>query len=166
MKKPKGGGEKMEYQNYVWANTYIKTKIDKKIPKNKIINYFNKEFEMDELKRMQKLGVYIILGNDGLCVAIPEKEEQKQIAENLGGRDQTGQEAKELFEAMLEKYIGKSSLTNYSIYDIVIYDHKLDKLVNEVNEAIQSERTIDKKIVDDTAKHHQPLASVLFTLGG
>ena len=156
----------MEYQNYVWANTYIKTKIDKKIPKDKVINYFNKQFEMDELKRMQKLGVYVILGNDGLCVAIPEKEEQKQIAENLGGRDQTGQEAKELFEAMLEKYIGKSSLTNYSIYDIVIYDHKLDKLVNEVNEAIQSERTIDKKIVDDTAKHHQPLASLLFTLGG
>ena len=156
----------MEYQNYVWTNTYIKTKIDKKIPKDKVINYFNKQFEMDELKRMQKLGVYVILGNDGLCVAIPEKEEQKQIAENLGGRDQTGQEAKELFEAMLEKYIGKSSLTNYSIYDIVIYDHKLDKLVNEVNEAIQSERTIDKKIVDDTAKHHQPLASVLFTLGG
>ena len=156
----------MEYQNYVWTNTYIKTKIDKKIPKDKVINYFNKQFEMDELKRMQKLGVYVILGNDGLCVAIPEKEEQKQIAENLGGRDQTGQEAKELFEAMLEKYIGKSSLTNYSIYDIVIYDHKLDKLVNEVNEAIQSERTIDKKIVDDTAKHHQPLASLLFTLGG
>ena len=156
----------MEYQNYVWTNTYIKTKIDKKIPQDKVINYFNKQFEMDELKRMQKLGVYVILGNDGLCVAIPEKEEQKQIAENLGGRDQTGQEAKELFEAMLEKYIGKSSLTNYSIYDIVIYDHKLDKLVNEVNEAIQSERTIDKKIVDDTAKHHQPLASVLFTLGG
>ena len=166
MKKPKGGGEKMEYQNYVWTNTYIKTKIDKKIPKDKVINYFNKQFEMDELKRMQRLGVYIILGNDGLCVAIPEKEEQKQIAENLGGRDQTGQEAKELFEAMLEKYIGKSSLTNYSIYDIVIYDHKLDNLVNEVNEAIQSERTIDKKIVDDTAKHHQPLASLLFTLGG
>ena len=156
----------MEYQNYVWTNTYIKTKIDKKIPKDKVINYFNKQFEMDELKRMQRLGVYVILGNDGLCVAIPEKEEQKQIAENLGGRDQTGQEAKELFEAMLEKYIGKSSLTNYSIYDIVIYDHKLDKLVNEVNEAIQSERTIDKKIVDDTAKHHQPLASLLFTLGG
>ena len=156
----------MEYQNYVWTNTYIKTKIDKKIPKDKVINYFNKQFEMDELKRMQKLGVYVILGNDGLCVAIPEKEEQKQIAENLGGRDQTGQEAKELFEAMLEKYIGKSSLTNYSIYDIVIYDHKLDKLVNEVNEAIQSERTIDKKIVDDTAKHHQPLASLLFTFDG
>ena len=156
----------MEYQNYVWTNTYIKTKIDKKIPKDKVINYFNKQFEMDELKRMQKLGVYVILGNDGLCVAIPEKEEQKQIAENLGGRDQTGQEAKELFEAMLEKYIGKSSLTNYSLYDIVIYDHKLDKLVNEVNEAIQSERTIDKKIVDDTAKHHQPLASLLFTFDG
>jgi len=156
----------MEYQNYVWTNTYIKTKIDKKIPKDKVINYFNKQFEIDELKRMQKLGVYVILGNDGLCVAIPEKEEQKQIAENLGGRDQTGQEAKELFEAMLEKYIGKSSLTNYSIYDIVIYDHKLDKLVNEVNEAIQSERTIDKKIVDDTAKHHQPLASLLFTFDG
>ena len=75
----------------------------------------NKQFEMDELKRMQKLGVYVILGNDGLCVAIPEKEEQKQIAENLGGRDQTGQEAKELFESMLEKNIGKSSITNYSI---------------------------------------------------
>ncbi len=165
MKKPKGGG-KMEYQNYVWTNTYIKTKIDKKIPKDKVINYFNKQFEMDELKRMQKLGVYVILGNDGLCVAIPEKEEQKQIAENLGGRDQTGQEAKELFEAMLEKYIGKSSLTNYSIYDIVIHDHKLDKLVNEVNEAIQSERTIDKKIVDDTAKHQQPLAGLLSALGG
>ena len=156
----------MEYQNYVWTNTYIKTEIDKNIPKDKVINYFNKQFEMDELKRMQKLGVYVILGNDGLCVAIPEKEEQKQIAENLGGRDQTGQEAKGLFEAMLEKYIGKSSLTNYSIYDIVIYDHKLDKLVNEVNEAIQSERTIDKKIVDDTAKHHQPLASLLFTFDG
>ena len=156
----------MEYQNYVWTNTYIKTKIDKKIPKDKVINYFNKQFEMDELKRMQKLGVYVILGNDGLCVAIPEKEEQKQIAENLGGRDQTGQEAKELFEAMLEKYIGKSSLTNYSIYDIVIYDHKLDKLVNEVNEAIQSERTIDKKIVDNTAKHQQPLAGSLSALGG
>ena len=156
----------MEYQNYVWTNTYIKTKIDKKIPKDKVINYFNKQFEMDELKRMQRLGVYIILGNDGLCVAIPEREEQKQIAENLGGRDQTGQEAKGLFEAMLEKYIGKSSLTNYSIYDVVVYDHQLDKLVNEVNEAIQSERTIDKKIVDNTAKHQQPLAGSLSALGG
>ena len=156
----------MEYQNYVWTNTYIKTKIDKKIPKDKVINYFNKQFEMDELKRMQKLGVYVILGNDGLCVAIPEKEEQKQIAENLGGRDQSAQEAKELFEAMLEKYIGKSSLTNYSIYDVVVYDHQLDKLVNEVNEAIQSERTIDKKIVDNTAKHQQPLAGSLSALGG
>ncbi len=151
--------EKLE-KAYVWVCADLKKDIDQKIGEEKAIDYMQRSYSPSEIELMKTMEVYVLHGHKGICVASPSEKRNQQLLKEMG-KESFQKTAWNLFNRMLENYVGIDKNTKTNIHNVVIYDGSYKRLRDMVIHAIDKNKDIDRKQLDDTVEHYRPLAEIL-----